>query len=249
MTTNSISITSTYQNESESVTDTRWRWLYWLAGIATAVSLAVIPLSIVAYFLWPPPQTVAGHFAAFAQNQWVGFIGMDLLYLLGNVLLLPAWLGLYVVLRKVDEGITAVAIALGLIAIVALIAGRPMLEMQQLSQQYAAATTEAQQTIYLAAGEAILAIYKGTAFKAHYLLGTIALLMFSFVMLRSDVFSKRTAYFGIAANVVTLGYFIPVVGVYISIFSVLFYAIWYFLITRRFFELSRASKLALPVEK
>ena len=181
MTTKSISITSTHQNESESVTDTRWRRLYKLAGMATAVSLPVIPLSIIVYFLWPPPETVIGHFTAFTQNWLIGFLGMDLLYLLGNILLLPAWLGLYVTLRKVDEGITAVALTLGLIAIVALIASRPMLEMQQLSQQYAAATSPTQQTIYLAAGEAILAIYNGTAFKVHYLLGTIGLLIFSSV--------------------------------------------------------------------
>jgi hypothetical protein len=179
----------------------------------------------------------------------VGLLGMDLLYWLGNILLLPAWIGLYVALRKVDEGLTVVAITLGLISLAALIAGRPILEMYQLSQQYAVAATETQQTIYLAAGEAILAIYKGTAFKAHYLLGTIALLIFSFIMLRSDVFSKRTAIIGIAANGITLGYFIPVVGVYLSIFSVLFYAIWYFLIARRFFQLGRAHKLALQEEK
>jgi hypothetical protein len=237
MTTKNISMDKLHRDDTQSAAEPRWRRLYLLAGIGTAVSLAVIPLSMIAYFLWSPPTTVAGHFAAFEQNWLVGLLGMDLLYWLGNVLLLPAWVGLYVALRKVDEGLTAVAITLGLISIAALIAGRPILEMYQLSQQYATAATEVQQTIYLAAGEAILAIYKGTAFKAHYLLGTIALLIFSFVMLRSDVFSKRTAYFGIAANGVALGYFIPVFGVYISIFSVLFYGIWYFLIARRFFQL------------
>jgi hypothetical protein len=242
MTTKTISMAAATQHETQISAESRWRWLYWLAGITTTVSLAVIPLSIIAYFLWPPPDTVMGHFAAFAQNWLVGFIGMDLLYLTGNVLLLPAWLGLYVVLRKVDEGITAVALTLGLIATVALIAGRPVLEMQQLSQQYAAATTETEQIISLAAGEAILAFYNGTAFKVHYLLGTIGLLMFSLLMLRSDVFSKRTAIIGIAANAVTLGYFIPVVGVYISILSVFFYLAWYFLIARRFLQLGRQSK-------
>jgi hypothetical protein len=241
MTSNSITMTTDTQPDVQANAESNWRWLYLLAGVGTAVSLAVIPLSMIAYFLWPPPTTVAGHFAAFAQNQLVGLLGMDLLYWLGNVLLLPAWVGLYVVLCKVDEGLTAVAITLGLISIAALIAGRPILEMYQLSQQYATAATEVQQTIYLAAGEAILAIYKGTAFKAHYLLGTIALLIFSFVMLRSDVFSKRTAYTGLAANGITLGYFIPVVGVYISIFSVLFYWIWYFLIARRFLQLGRLT--------
>lgn len=42
--------------------------------------------------------------------------------------------------------------------------------MLYLSNQYAAATTEAQRDLFLAAGEAALAAYRGTAFDVYYVL-------------------------------------------------------------------------------
>jgi hypothetical protein len=63
------------------------------------------------------------------------------------------------------------------------------------------------------------------------------------VMLRDRVraFSKATAYWGIAANMVALGYYVPQVGVYISVFSVVFLWIWYVLIARRLLQLGRTG--------
>ena len=48
---------------------------------------------------------------------------------------------------------------------------------------------------------------------------------------------KSTAYMGILANVIALGLYVPKIGVYISIFSVVFLWIWYILIARRLFQL------------
>jgi hypothetical protein len=92
--------------------------------------------------------------------------------------------------------------------------------------------------MFLAAGEAMLAIFNGTAFQMHYVLGSVALLISSVVMLRSNVFSKATAYVGIIANVLAFGLYVPKIGVYLSIISVMpFYVIWYILIARRLFQL------------
>ena len=219
-----------------------WQGLYKFGSAAAMVSVLSIPITIIVYFVWPPADTVVGHFEQFQSSWLVGLLGMDLLYLLTNVMLIPTWLALYMALRRVNESWMAVAITLGLIGVVALIAARPIIEMQALSEQYAVATTEAQQAIYLAAGESLLAIYHGTAFNAHYLLGTIALLIISFVMLDSAAFGKRTATVGIAANLVTLGFYIPVIGIYISIFSVFIYAIWYLMIARCLWQLSIAAQ-------
>ncbi len=229
-----IEQTAAVHKKSESA----WPWLYKLGSLAAIFSALIIPISIIAYIAWPPAETVIGHFEQFQNNWIVGLLGMDLLYLLANVILIPTWLALYVALRRANESLMAAALTLGLIGTVALIAARPIVEMLALSQQYAAATTEAQQAIYLAAGEALLAIYHGTSFNIHYLLGTIALLIISFMMLNSQTFSKGTAYIGIAANIITLGYYLPIIGIYVSIFSVLFYWIWYLLIARRLWQLS-----------
>jgi len=56
-------------------------------------------------------------------------------------------------------------------------------------------------------------------------------------MLRSEIFGKRTAYVGIVTNIVVFGLYVPKVGIYISLLSVVGYLIWYILIARRLFQL------------
>ncbi len=232
MTSNSYSMALTEQTAVNEKKESSWRWLYKLGSVVAMVSVLIIPITVFVYILWPPAESVIGHFEQFQRNWLVGLLGMDLLYLLTNIILIPTWLALYIALRRANASLMTLALTLGLVGIVALIAARPILEMQVLSAHYTAATTAAQQAIYLAAGEALLAIYHGTAFNVHYLLGTIALLIVSFVMINSESFGKRIAYLGIAANLITLGFYLPLVGIYISICSVLFYWIWYLMIAR-----------------
>ncbi|MGB3701123.1 MAG: hypothetical protein WA997_07625, partial [Anaerolineales bacterium] len=74
--------------------------------------------------------------------------------------------------------------------------------------------TEAQRTILLAAGEAMLVINRftdlgsnpGTGGYISLLLIATAGMITSFVMLRSDVFNRATAYMGILANGFDLAY-------------------------------------------
>lgn len=92
-----------------------------------------------------------------------------------------------------------IALALGLIGIATFFSSKPSIEMLSLSTQYAAATTEVQKTILLGAGQALLAIYSGTAFDVYYILNAITLIIISLVMLQSNIFSKLTAYLGLLA--------------------------------------------------
>jgi hypothetical protein len=52
-------------------------------------------------------------------------------------------------------------------------------------------------------------------------------------MLRSSTFSRATAYVGIVTNIIVFGLYVPEIGVWISMLSVLGYLIWYILIARR----------------
>ena len=56
-------------------------------------------------------------------------------------------------------------------------------------------------------------------------------------MLCSKIFSRATAYAGIAASVIGLGLYVPKRGIYLSVGSVPFWAIWNILIARRLFQL------------
>jgi hypothetical protein len=215
----------------------RWRSLYRIGAVAALLSVIAIPLSIVAFFIWPLWPT---NILLVIQENWVaGLMGLDFMYLLSNVLAIPFFLVLYVTLKEVDDGWALIALTLGLLGLVCLVPSRPIPEMFALSDKYAAATTDAGRAIYQAAGEAMLAHFQGMAYHAHYVLGSASLLISSFLMLRSDAFSRATAYVGIVTNIVVFGLYVPAIGVYISMLSVVGYLVWYVLIARRLFQLGR----------
>jgi hypothetical protein len=218
-------------------TDSRWNWLYKVGGAAALVTAVFIPIQIIVFIVSPPPVTVIGWFTLFHDNRLFGLIDMDLLLVANNVLLVPIFLALYVALRRAGESVMAIATALGFAGLALYIASNTVFSMLSLSDQYAAAATDAQRSLFLAAGQAMLAIYNGTAFHVSYVIGSVAMIIISVVMLRSNIFGKVTAYLGILANAIALGLYAPTIGLYISVFSVLFLEIWYILLARRLFQL------------
>ncbi len=215
--------------------DSRWRSLYRIGAVAAAISVVVIPLSIVAFFVWPLwPDNIL----AVIQEDWLaGLMGLDFGYLFSNVFAVPFFLVLYVTLKEVDEGWALIALVLGLIGLVCLVPARPIPEMFALSDRWAAAATQAEKAIYQANGEAMLTHFHGIAYHAHYFLGSASLLISSTLMLRSAIFSKATAHVGIVTNIVVFGLYVPEVGVWISMLSVVGYLIWYILIARKLIQL------------
>jgi hypothetical protein len=215
--------------------DSSWRSLYRIGAVAAVISVLVIPLSIAAFFVWPPwPDNIL----VVIQDDWLaGLMGLDFMYLFSNVFAIPFFLVLYVTLKEVSEGWALVALTLGLLGLVCLVPARPIPEMFALSDQYVAAATDAERAVYQATGQAMLAHFHGMAYHAHYVLGSASLLISSFLMLRSEMFRKATAYVGIVTNIVVFGFYVPEVGVWISLLSVLGYLIWYILIARRLIRL------------
>jgi hypothetical protein len=242
-----MSTTNPYQNTRSYQPESSWSDLFTIAGWVVAIMILLIPLQIVIYMLWPTPETVQESFALLQENKLAGLLSLEITYILSNILSIPLYLAFYVSLRRFNQSLMTIATAAGLIAIALVFTARPAFDLLFLSDQYAAATTEAQQALILAAGQAKIALQFGTAQNVHYVLGAIALLIISVVQLRSDVFSKTTAYVGIVANVLAFGLYMPKIGVYISILSVFpFLTIWLILSARTFFQLGRRNREAQP---
>jgi len=220
--------------------DSRWKGLYKVGGVAALTMLVLIPIQIIIFTVWPPPSTVDGYFTLFQNNRLLGLLSLDLLYMLTNALLVLIYLALYAALKRASESFMAIALALGLVGIAAYFASNTAFEMLSLSNQYAAATTDAQRAMLMGAGRAMLAIYKGTAFDVYYVLNAVALLIFSAVMLRSNIFSRLTAFLGIVAGVLMI---VPstagTLGLYFALASLVPWAIWLVLFARRLFQLGQ----------
>jgi len=221
--------------------DSRWKLLYRAGGLAALISALFIPIQIVVFIVSEPPidGTVQDWFRLFQDNRLIGLIDLDLLLVADNVLLVAVFLALYVLLRRSSESVMAVATALGFLGIVFYVASNPAFEMLSLSNRYAAATTEGQRTVLVAAGEAVIATWQGTAFQVAYVVGSVAGIAIGAVMFRSRIFSNLTGYMAILGNAVGLGLYVPAVGVYISVFSVLFLEVWYILVARRLLQLGK----------
>jgi hypothetical protein len=54
--------------------ESRWHYLYQTAAIAALITVVLFLFQIVAFFVWPPPPTVAGHFARLHSRPFVGLV-------------------------------------------------------------------------------------------------------------------------------------------------------------------------------
>jgi hypothetical protein len=225
-------------------TESTWKPLYRIGSAAALIIVGIMVIQIIVYIASPPPTTVLGYFTLFHSNGFLGLLSMDLLYLVDTALVVLLYLALYAALRRASPSFMAIALALGLVGCAAYFASNTSFEMLSLSSQYAAATTDAQRSLFQASGQAMLAIYQGSAFDVYYILGAVATLIISVVMLHSTIFGKTTAYAGIAAAVLML---IPAtagtVGLYFALGSLVPTAIWLILIARRLFMLAQGGSL------
>jgi hypothetical protein len=230
--------------------DFAWKSLYKVGGAAALATVALVLMAIIAHIVWPPPEWSPGAaidwFTRFQDNWLLGLLGLDLLIIIGLVLGVPLFFALYFALRRAGESIMVIATAIALIGTVLHLTSNTAFEMLLLSEGYAAAATDAQRAMFLAAGEAALASYYGTTFHVSYVLGYVAKIIIGTVMLRSIVFGQATAYMGILAGVAGLAFYLPTIGLFLSILSVLLIAIWNVMVARGLFRLARLESKALP---
>lgn len=219
--------------------EAEWATLYRIAAAAVLVQMVLIPVQMVVFGLWPPPvgAPVTNWFTLFQRSRLLGLLSLDLLLLVDQVLLLPLFVGLSMGLRTESPSLALLAVVFGLVGTAVCFASGAAFEMLSLSRHYAAAD-EAQRAAYRAAGEALLAVYQGTACDVSYLLQSIAGLTFSALMLRSRAFGRTAAWLGPAGFV--LGLFIPGwTGIGIALLSVVVLWVWYLLLVRGFLRLAR----------
>lgn len=222
-----------------SVRQAEWSWLYRTAGAAALLCVAFLPIQIAVFVVNPPPASVPGWFQLLHLHPLIGLLDLDLLLMVDQVLTILVFLGLYMALRRAGRSFLLIGVALGLLSAVLFIASNPAFAMLSLSDQYAASGAEAQRAALLAAGQAVMAQWQGSAFHASYITGSIAAILVSLIMLRDGLFRRAAALMGIVSNALALLLYVPVVGVYISVSSVVLLWAWYLLMGIRFFQLAR----------
>jgi uncharacterized protein DUF4386 len=178
-----------------------WSTLYQIGAAAAFAVVALILLQVVIFVVWQPPTTVRGYFDVFQQNAVVGLLNLDLLMIVDQILIVAMLLALYVALSPHEPSLMLAATALGVLgAVLFMISREATVSMFWLSQQYASATSPADQAQLLAAGQMLLTTYNGTAYCVGYVLSGLAMLLIGMVMLRTGIFSRATGVAGVLAG-------------------------------------------------
>jgi hypothetical protein len=220
---------------------TDWNRLNKIGAVAALIIVGFMPLQMVVFFVWPPPTTVTGWFELYSENAIVGLLDMDLLLIIDYMLLVLVFLALWGVLRQRNEALVSLALIFQIVGTAAYFSSATAFEMLSLSSQYATVTTDSERSILLSAGQAMLASWQGTAFNISYVIGAIAALIISLVMLKNrQLFGRFAAYTGIAAGVLGL---VPStagqVGLVFSLISLPPLAIWLVLLGKALLKQAR----------
>ena len=225
----------------------RWKDLYIIGGICGVLMTVLTVLAIIIYFIWPYQPGLTSPvdiFATIQKNKFTGLMSLDFFMIVITVISIPFFLALYVALKKVNESYALIAVVFGLISCIVILTARPIAEMFYLSDQYAAATTDAARSQYLAAGEALSALFNGTAWLLYFITFGFDALISSLLMLQTKAFSRTTAYLGIFMNIGLVSIFAVIpsfapIATIINLGTTLAGTVWNILVARTFFQLAR----------
>ena len=204
-----------------------------------------------------PPVSVSDWFALLQDNRLLGLTYLNVFDLVNYALLSLVFLALYTALKGVNKSYMAIAMVFGFLGIAVFFASNTAFSMLSLSERYAATGTEAEKTMLLSAGEALLSINRFSDPNAHPGTGGLASLFFiavsglitSLVMLRSDAFHKAVAVVGILAGAFDLAYciayvFLPaldtgLLGVIFIPAAGLFLMVWHIMLGWKLYQLGK----------
>lgn len=202
----------------DSVQRDPWYSLYKIGGAAALVAGILCRRNIAAEMgilnIQPAPVTMEEWFDLLGHNRFLGLIYLNALDIINYLLIGLMFLALFTVLKKMSKSWMTVVLAFALAGSTVYFSSNTAFSLLSLSNQYALAVSEAQKSILLTAGQAILSLnrfsdplaFPGTGGYISLTLIAMAGLICSIVMIRSKVFGRMIGYVGIAANALDLAY-------------------------------------------
>lgn len=236
--------------------DKQWRNVYVLGGIATSVAVLGILLdvmlgSILGGNLTALPQTAADRFSQFQSNRLLGLYNLDLLNIINQLILIPAFYALYAAHHRVKAAQAGLALIIFLVATTIFVTTNSALPMLELSDKYAAAA-ESRKALLAAAGEAMLArgAHGSPGVFIGFFLAPLAGVLMSWVMLAGKIFNRVISCVGIAGNSLMVVYVVLVTfapatqstATAIAMPGGLLSMAWMIMFTIRLFQLGRIKQ-------
>ncbi|MFI5042278.1 MAG: hypothetical protein ACHQNA_10600 [Acidimicrobiales bacterium] len=219
--------------------DARYHAMYRIGGIALVLTGLAYAICFLLTLMIPASSGGAAAYLQATAGAEARVATLWVVYLLSDLLLIPAALALYFVLRARSRAL--VPIGMGLVAAYIVfdlgVTEPNWLALLSLAHSYSGAAS-VDQPLYVAAAQYGLALVPFLNFLSFAVSGAGWFLV-SVVMLRG-IFGRRTAYFGIATMVMAflaaLSWFLPSLGLAIIVCLAMF-AVWCVLVGEQLYHL------------
>lgn len=228
----------------------RWKSLYRSGAVAPLIALAFYLIEFSLLIVGDPyPTNIEGWYALAQRSKLLALWYLNALDILSFALLGVMFLALYVALRWARPAWMLIAAYLALLGTAVFIVPRLLhLSLLPLSDLHAAATTEAQRAMYLAAGEALSQVSSATPQTFGFLLMAAAGMIISAIVLRSGQqglpIGRAAAYVGIVGFVAAMVNFLtrllaPDIAAMIMPINGLLWFAWWIMVSVGLFKLAK----------
>lgn len=245
------------KNNFEAI-DFQWSWLYKIGGVATLIAMFVNILDVLLGFgetevVTYGVRSATEWFAVYQESWFKGMYALGIFNMIYMVFMLPVYFALFGAHQRRQAIPVILVIIVYLLTMSIYFSTNAAIPMFVLSNKYALASTDLQKTIFIAAGEAVLA--RGEDFTpgafVGLFLGGLAAIAMSLIMLRGGIFGKANAWIGIVGFTclslfTILATFVP------ALYTIAFYGFgsiggllaltWFALVARRFFQLAKGGQ-------
>jgi hypothetical protein len=223
--------------------------IFTIGGVVSLifVTYSLLTLLIIT-IIGGPPNNVEECFNMLQENKVQGLLRLDILTVFTVPLYYLLFFSLFVALKNTNFGIISIAAILVFAGVTLFLSMPSVFSYLNLSNKFAAATSDFQRNQLLAAGEAIWAsdIWHGTGTIIGGILLQSGALLFSIVMLKSTIFSRLTALVGIVMYGLDLlhiiiGLIIPSIGSILMFIAGPIYLLWFPLVGLRLLKLKHQN--------
>ena len=225
-----------------NVVDPDEKWLYRVGGISALVlGIAYIIIFPLFAHVGGPPSSGGELWLKYLEGKttvWWAILGLSVLT---DFLFVPVALSLYLALERVNRNAMLVATAfVGLFVVLDLaVTWTNYASLLTLSGLHAAATNEGQRAAYVAAANYASAVLASRTEVFYSIVDlSVGILIIGFVMLKGKgIFSKTTAYLGLAAGIFGV---VSIAGFFVSIIiNAVLTTVWVLFVGYRLFRLGQ----------
>ena len=252
--------------KTKNVLNPKLRFLLPIGGVAGLVAVFIFRRNLAAEFfilhqssalkniLESMPASITDWFNIFLSNWFIGFILSNFFDLINSLLVLILMSCLYLILKNKAHIFMTISLILSIISSLFYFCSNVSFRLLSLSRQYSNAISEEDKLKIIKMAGRFFSVGNPADIK-HSLFSMLALFFLlvsgisaSIAMKKSEEFTRKTVIIGFIAHISGLVFFIlfpinPVSGAIPLSFSAPFIIIWYFIISRKLFQITKEMKI------